>query len=75
MLQISSGNNKTIVISLLLTSRVVYLKKKCFYISTLTVFCLFQGQRFIGDLFPDGKIKSQETDIIFASPSAWAIHC
>lgn len=23
----------------------------------------------------DGKIKSQETDIIFASPSAWAIAC
>jgi hypothetical protein len=36
---------------------------------------LFQGQRFIGDLLPDGKIKSQETDIVFASPSAWAIHC
>ncbi|KAJ9577212.1 hypothetical protein L9F63_006186, partial [Diploptera punctata] len=35
----------------------------------------YLGQRFIGDLFPDGKIKSQETDIIFASPSAWAIHC
>ncbi|XP_063242924.1 MPN domain-containing protein isoform X2 [Bacillus rossius redtenbacheri] len=35
----------------------------------------YLGQRFIGDLLPDGKIKSQETDIIFASPSAWAIHC
>lgn len=23
----------------------------------------------------DGKIKSQETDIVFASPSAWAIAC
>ncbi|XP_023716849.1 MPN domain-containing protein isoform X2 [Cryptotermes secundus] len=34
-----------------------------------------EGQRFIGDLLPDGKIKSQETDIVFASPSAWAIHC
>ncbi|XP_047000085.1 MPN domain-containing protein isoform X1 [Schistocerca americana] len=35
----------------------------------------YLGQRFVGDLLPDGKIKSQETDIIFASPSAWAIHC
>ena len=23
----------------------------------------------------DGKIKSQETETIFCSPSAWAIHC
>lgn len=29
----------------------------------------------MGDLLHDGKIKSVETDIIFASPSAWAIHC
>lgn len=36
---------------------------------------LLKGQRFIGDLLLDGKIKSQETDIVFASPSAWAIHC
>lgn len=35
----------------------------------------FQGQKFVGDLLEDGKIKSQETDIIFASPSAWAIAC
>lgn len=41
----------------------------------LSFLFLFQGQRFVGDLLPDGKIKSQETDIIFASPSAWAIHC
>lgn len=26
-------------------------------------------------MLQDGKIKSQETDIVFASPSAWAIHC
>lgn len=24
---------------------------------------------------PDGKIKSQETETIFCSPSAWAMHC
>ncbi|XP_014251670.1 MPN domain-containing protein isoform X2 [Cimex lectularius] len=35
----------------------------------------YMGQRFIGDLLSDGKIKSLETDIIFASPSAWACHC
>ncbi|XP_054284456.1 MPN domain-containing protein-like isoform X2 [Macrosteles quadrilineatus] len=29
----------------------------------------------MGDLLPDGKIRSVETDLIFASPSAWAIHC
>jgi hypothetical protein len=43
--------------------------------SVLSFLFLFQGQRFVGDLLPDGKIKSQETDIVFASPSAWAIHC
>lgn len=36
---------------------------------------LFQGQKFIGDLLEDGKIKSQETETIFCSPSAWAINC
>lgn len=36
---------------------------------------MIQGQRFTGDLLIDGKIKSQETDLVFASPSAWAIHC
>ncbi|XP_065164918.1 MPN domain-containing protein CG4751-like isoform X2 [Atheta coriaria] len=35
----------------------------------------YMGQRFIGDLLEDGKIRSQETDLVFASPSAWAIAC
>ncbi|KAJ8916298.1 hypothetical protein NQ315_016439 [Exocentrus adspersus] len=35
----------------------------------------YLGQKFVGDLLEDGKIKSQETDIVFASPSAWAIAC
>ncbi|KAG5897138.1 hypothetical protein JTB14_025091 [Gonioctena quinquepunctata] len=35
----------------------------------------YLGQKFVGDLLQDGKIRSQETDIIFASPSAWAIAC
>lgn len=39
------------------------------------MFVYNQGQKFVGDLLEDGKIKSQETDIVFASPSAWAIAC
>ncbi|XP_050362371.1 MPN domain-containing protein CG4751 [Nymphalis io] len=35
----------------------------------------YLGQKFVGDLQPDGKIKSHETETIFCSPSAWAIHC
>ncbi|CAH2002677.1 unnamed protein product [Acanthoscelides obtectus] len=35
----------------------------------------YLGQKFVGDLLEDGKIRSQETDIVFASPSAWAIAC
>ncbi|XP_017778162.1 PREDICTED: MPN domain-containing protein CG4751-like isoform X2 [Nicrophorus vespilloides] len=35
----------------------------------------YMGQTFIGDLLEDGKIRSQETDLVFASPSAWAIAC
>lgn len=41
--------------------------------STMTIEYL--GQKFIGDLLADGKIKSQETETIFCSPSAWAMHC
>ncbi|CAH2066866.1 unnamed protein product, partial [Iphiclides podalirius] len=35
----------------------------------------YLGQKFVGDLQQDGKIKSHETETIFCSPSAWAIHC
>ncbi|XP_018319492.1 MPN domain-containing protein CG4751-like isoform X2 [Agrilus planipennis] len=35
----------------------------------------YLGQRFVGDLLEDGKIQSQETGAIFASPSAWAVAC
>ncbi|XP_023936619.2 MPN domain-containing protein CG4751 [Bicyclus anynana] len=35
----------------------------------------YLGQKFVGDLQADGKIKSHETETIFCSPSAWAIHC
>ncbi|XP_034230935.1 MPN domain-containing protein-like isoform X2 [Thrips palmi] len=35
----------------------------------------YMGQRFVGDLLSDGKIRSQETDIVFITPSAWAVNC
>ncbi|CAH1732966.1 MPN domain-containing protein isoform X1 [Aphis gossypii] len=35
----------------------------------------YMGQRFMGDLLPDGKIRSVETLNEFASPSAWAYNC
>ena len=35
----------------------------------------YLGQTFKGDLLSCGKIKSQETGLIFNNPSAWAISC
>ncbi|XP_063614660.1 MPN domain-containing protein-like [Penaeus indicus] len=35
----------------------------------------YLGNKFKGDLLPDGRIKSQETSKIFGTPSAWAIYC
>ncbi|KAK7077756.1 hypothetical protein SK128_021165 [Halocaridina rubra] len=35
----------------------------------------YLGNKFKGDLLPDGRIKSQETNKIFGTPSAWAIYC
>ncbi|XP_017012786.2 MPN domain-containing protein CG4751 [Drosophila takahashii] len=35
----------------------------------------YLGQKFVGDLLADGKIKSHETETIFLTPSAWAMHC
>ena len=34
----------------------------------------YLGQTFKGDLLPTGKIRSQETGLIFNNPSAWAIY-
>lgn len=34
-----------------------------------------QGQKFTGDLLPDGRIRGREQEKIFSSPSSWAIHC
>ena len=35
----------------------------------------YLGQTFKGDLMSNGKIKSQETGLVFNNPSAWAIYC
>ncbi|GIX77779.1 MPN domain-containing protein CG4751 [Caerostris extrusa] len=35
----------------------------------------YLGAKFVGDLLPGGKIRAQETQKIFSSPSSWAIHC
>ena len=35
----------------------------------------YLGQTFKGDLMANGKIKSQETGLVFNNPSAWAIYC
>ncbi|XP_042230728.1 MPN domain-containing protein-like isoform X2 [Homarus americanus] len=35
----------------------------------------YLGNKFKGDLLPDGRIRSQETNKIFGTPSAWAIYC
>ena len=36
---------------------------------------LFQGQKFVADLQPDGRIRWPEANQVFNSPSAWAIYC
>ena len=38
-------------------------------------FILLQGQKFVADLQPDGRIKWPEASQVFNSPSAWAIYC
>nr|CAG4643045.1 EOG090X020Z [Ilyocryptus agilis] len=35
----------------------------------------YMGQKFNGDLLPDGKIFSAEVQEVFSSPSAWALRC
>ena len=35
----------------------------------------YLGQTFKGDLLGAGKIRSQETGLVFNNPSAWAIYC
>lgn len=59
---------KTITLQMLLGANVLQPGKGAMSIEYL-------GQKFIGDLLADGKIKSHETETIFCSPSAWAIYC
>ncbi|RZB39722.1 MPN domain-containing protein [Asbolus verrucosus] len=63
-----STTPRTVTLQMLLTADILQPGK-----GTMTIEYL--GQRFVGDLLEDGKIRSQETDIVFASPSAWAIAC
>ncbi|KAK2722473.1 MPN domain-containing protein-like [Artemia franciscana] len=35
----------------------------------------YLGQKFTGDLLENGTICSRETQQIFSTPSAWALHC
>nr|CAG4649976.1 EOG090X020Z [Sida crystallina] len=35
----------------------------------------YMGQKFLGDLLADGRIRSAEVQEIFSSPSAWALRC
>ncbi|KAL7042063.1 hypothetical protein ACKWTF_001007 [Chironomus riparius] len=59
---------KTVTLPMLLKSGILSPGK-----STMSI--EYMGQKFIGDLMDDGKIKSQETETVFCSPSAWAINC
>ncbi|XP_055683141.1 MPN domain-containing protein CG4751 isoform X2 [Lutzomyia longipalpis] len=59
---------RTVTLQMLLAAKILQPGKSAMTIEYL-------GQKFVGDLLPDGKIKSQETETVFCSPSAWAIHC
>ncbi|KAG8224950.1 hypothetical protein J437_LFUL005658 [Ladona fulva] len=43
--------------------------------AAMSIDYLLQGHKFTGDLLPGGQIRSQESDLIFATPTAWAVHC
>lgn len=64
----SSFISRTVTLQMLLAAHILKPEKNSMAIEYL-------GQKFVGDLLPDGKIKSVETETIFCSPSAWAIHC
>ncbi|CAH0557896.1 unnamed protein product [Brassicogethes aeneus] len=66
--QNATTNNRTVTLQMLLSAGILDPGPGYMTIEYL-------GQRFAGDLLEDGKIRSQETDIVFASPSAWAIAC
>uniref|UniRef100_A0A0K8VPG8 MPN domain-containing protein CG4751 n=1 Tax=Bactrocera latifrons TaxID=174628 RepID=A0A0K8VPG8_BACLA len=63
-----NGTNRTVTLQTLMSANVLQPGKAVMTIDYL-------GQKFFGDLMPDGKIKSQETETLFLTPSAWAVHC
>lgn len=63
-----NGTTRTITLQTLMSANVLQPGKAVMTIDYL-------GQKFLGDLMPDGKIKSQETETVFLTPSAWAVHC
>ncbi|XP_056630175.1 MPN domain-containing protein CG4751-like isoform X1 [Diorhabda sublineata] len=62
------SNNRTVTLQNLLSAGILQPGPGAMTIEYL-------GQKFVGDLLEDGKIRSQETNTVFASPSAWAIAC
>ncbi|XP_044751992.1 MPN domain-containing protein-like isoform X2 [Coccinella septempunctata] len=62
------SSSRTITLQMLLEAKILQPGQGAMTIEYL-------GQKFVGDLLQDGKIRSQETDIAFATPSAWAIAC
>lgn len=63
-----NGSGRTVTLQNLLAANILHPEKASMTIEYL-------GQKFVGDLLPDGKIKSHETETIFLSPSSWAMHC
>ncbi|XP_012162533.1 MPN domain-containing protein CG4751 isoform X2 [Ceratitis capitata] len=63
-----NGTTRTVTLQTLMSANILHPGKSLMTIDYL-------GQKFVGDLMPDGKIKSHETETIFLTPSAWAMHC
>ncbi|KAL5287086.1 MPND.2 family protein [Megaselia abdita] len=63
-----NGSGRNVTLQSLLAANILHPEKASMTIEYL-------GQKFVGDLLPDGKIKSHETETIFLSPSSWAMHC
>lgn len=64
----SAWAGRTVTLQMLLSTGILKPEKASMAIE-------YMGQKFVGDLLPDGKIKSLETETVFCSPSAWAINC
>lgn len=64
----SAWAGRTVTLQMLLSTGILKPEKSAMAIE-------YMGQKFMGDLLPDGKIKSVETETVFCSPSAWAISC